>query len=199
MANEYLVNSADMTAVADALRAKGGTSEALAFPGGFVEAVGAIQAGAGGNAVQIGQDTPLNILKLFHTLETGNCVTGEFTLSSYIQNTPTLLFSTGLETVTGLLTVDRDWYIGYRGGERTVFSLFITLENNRFLNFCCNNGENNISFNWNATLSNPLLVRANTDYTKFDENGDFYVQAHFGGNSGYTPFEINHRILWVAW
>ena len=49
MANEYLVNSADMTAVADAIRAKGGTSEALAFPGGFVEAVSAIQAGGYNN------------------------------------------------------------------------------------------------------------------------------------------------------
>ena len=47
MANEYLVNSADLTAVADAIRAKGGTNGALAFPGGFVEAVGAIQASGG--------------------------------------------------------------------------------------------------------------------------------------------------------
>ena len=46
MANEYLVNSADLTSVADAIRAKGGTSDALTFPGGFVEAIGAIQAGA---------------------------------------------------------------------------------------------------------------------------------------------------------
>lgn len=38
---------ADLTAVADAIRAKGGTSEALAFPGGFVSAVQAIQAGSG--------------------------------------------------------------------------------------------------------------------------------------------------------
>lgn len=47
MANEYLVNSADMTAVADAIRTKGGTSDALEFPGGFVDAVGAIQTGSG--------------------------------------------------------------------------------------------------------------------------------------------------------
>lgn len=38
---------ADLTAVADAIRNKGGTSEALAFPGGFVDAVGAIEAGGG--------------------------------------------------------------------------------------------------------------------------------------------------------
>ena len=45
MANEYLVNSADLTAVADAIRAKGGKSEALVFPSGFVSAVQAIQSG----------------------------------------------------------------------------------------------------------------------------------------------------------
>lgn len=47
MANEYAVNQTDLAAVADAIRAKGGTSDALTFPGGFVDAVGAIQAGGG--------------------------------------------------------------------------------------------------------------------------------------------------------
>ena len=42
MANEYLVNSIDITAVADAIRAKGGTSDALTFPNGFINAVDAI-------------------------------------------------------------------------------------------------------------------------------------------------------------
>lgn len=51
MANEYAVNQADLVAVADAIRNKGGTSAPLAFPGGFVDAVGAIQAGSGGNTV----------------------------------------------------------------------------------------------------------------------------------------------------
>lgn len=39
MANEYFVNSADMTAVADAIREKGGTEDALVFPSGFVSAI----------------------------------------------------------------------------------------------------------------------------------------------------------------
>lgn len=38
---------ADLTAVADAIREKGGTTDALSFPNGFVEAVGAIQADGG--------------------------------------------------------------------------------------------------------------------------------------------------------
>ena len=53
MANEYLVNSSDMTAVADAIRTKGGTSEALAFPDGFVSAIEAISTGSGVGASYI--------------------------------------------------------------------------------------------------------------------------------------------------
>ena len=50
MANEYVVNSADMTRVADAIRSKGSTSDALSFPDGFVSAVSAIQTGTGGGS-----------------------------------------------------------------------------------------------------------------------------------------------------
>lgn len=42
---EYLAKSEDLTAVADAIRAKGGTDAQLTFPGGFVGAVQAISAG----------------------------------------------------------------------------------------------------------------------------------------------------------
>lgn len=52
MAYDKVIDSAaldaNLTAVADAIRAKGGTSAALAFPDGFVDAVGAIEAGSGG-------------------------------------------------------------------------------------------------------------------------------------------------------
>lgn len=42
---EYLTNTADLTAVADAIRAKGGTSSQLVYPAGFVSAIQAIQTG----------------------------------------------------------------------------------------------------------------------------------------------------------
>ncbi|MDD6937430.1 MAG: leucine-rich repeat domain-containing protein [Clostridiales bacterium] len=48
MANEYSVNQSDLVSVANAIRTKGGTSETLVFPAGFVSAVQAIQAGGGG-------------------------------------------------------------------------------------------------------------------------------------------------------
>ena len=43
--SKYIVESADLTAVADAIRTKGGTSAQMAFPSGFVDAVGAISNG----------------------------------------------------------------------------------------------------------------------------------------------------------
>lgn len=46
MANEYTVNAADLTAVADAIRAKTGTSEGLSFPDGFAQAIAAIESGS---------------------------------------------------------------------------------------------------------------------------------------------------------
>lgn len=42
---EYLTNTADLTAVANAIRAKGGTSAQLVYPAGFVSAIQAIQTG----------------------------------------------------------------------------------------------------------------------------------------------------------
>lgn len=46
MANEYTVNAADLTTVADAIRAKTGTSEGLIFPDGFAAAIAGISTGA---------------------------------------------------------------------------------------------------------------------------------------------------------
>lgn len=43
---EYLINATDLTKVASAIREKGGTSASLAYPGGFVSAIQAIQTGA---------------------------------------------------------------------------------------------------------------------------------------------------------
>ena len=45
---EYLTNTADLTAVADAIRAKGGTAAQLVYPSGFVSAIQAIQTGVVG-------------------------------------------------------------------------------------------------------------------------------------------------------
>lgn len=47
---DYLVTSTELVSVADAIREKGGTTEQLAFPAGFVSAIESIQSGGGGGA-----------------------------------------------------------------------------------------------------------------------------------------------------
>lgn len=44
----YLVNDNDLTAIASAIREKGGTTASLAFPSGFTSAIAAIETGGGG-------------------------------------------------------------------------------------------------------------------------------------------------------
>lgn len=77
MAYDKLVDSAqldaDLTSVADAIRAKGGTDAQLAFPAGFVSAVQAISTGGGGNGI-ISQDVMtategLTIYELLNAVE----------------------------------------------------------------------------------------------------------------------------------
>ena len=57
MAYDKVIDSSkldsDLTSVADAIRSKGGTSEALAFPAGFVSAIEAIEAGGGGGGGEV--------------------------------------------------------------------------------------------------------------------------------------------------
>lgn len=78
---EYLVNDTDMTAVADAIRAKGGTSGTFAFPDGFVEAVGAIQAGGSSGLFGLSEN---DFLQSNGTLEsyTNNEITAITTMPS---------------------------------------------------------------------------------------------------------------------
>lgn len=44
---DYLVQGASLTAVADAIRERGGTTAPLSFPAGMAEAVRSIQSGGG--------------------------------------------------------------------------------------------------------------------------------------------------------
>lgn len=58
MENKYLVNSDDLTSVANAIRAKGETSAQLAFPSGFVSAIEGIKTGTELNFEVVGGKTP---------------------------------------------------------------------------------------------------------------------------------------------
>ena len=85
---ECLTNTADLTAVADAIRAKGGISGPLVYPDGFVTAIQAIETGGGG-----GSDELVNSLI-------------ERTISgTYVNNTVTIIGRYGLAGCTKLTSV----------------------------------------------------------------------------------------------
>lgn len=54
---EYLTNTTDLTKVASAIREKGGTSDSLAYPDGFVSAIQAIPSGGASGPVEPGDIT----------------------------------------------------------------------------------------------------------------------------------------------
>lgn len=80
--SNYLVDGADLTSVANAIRAKSGGSSQLAFPSGFVSEIQAIPSGGGG------------IQK----------ATGSFTIaSSSSANTPTITHNLGTKKIAAII------------------------------------------------------------------------------------------------
>ena len=75
MALDKLVDSAqldtDLTAVAGAIRTKGGTSAQLAFPAGFVDAIAAIRTGGGGLKNDTGTFTLAEDIRVLADNKTG--------------------------------------------------------------------------------------------------------------------------------
>lgn len=69
--NEYLVDGADMTTVADAIREKGGTTEPLSFPDGMASAVRDIPSGGTDLSLGIAGATVGQIAKITEVDETG--------------------------------------------------------------------------------------------------------------------------------
>lgn len=93
MAYDKVVDSAqldaDLTAVADAIRAKGGTDAQLAFPSGFVSAVQAIAAGGGDGIDVVMTSTITNAEELSAALTAGSGATQfAFAIKSYKNGAP---------------------------------------------------------------------------------------------------------------
>lgn len=151
--------------------------------------------GSGGNAIQIGQATPINILKMFHVLETGTAKYGEFTISSYLPATETLIFSSGLEEIKGFMIIDTDWEWDGIAKNSPEFTVFMLQLNEGNTSFAINNSTVQEVGDVQRIDVSKSLIRSTTTI----DGGDLYVKANFGGNSGYTPLMINHRYIWVAW
>ena len=85
---EYLTNTTDLTKVASAIREKGGTSDPLVYPDGFVTAIQAIETGGGGGSNEL-----------------VNSLIDRTISGAYVNNTVTIIGKYGLAGCTKLTSV----------------------------------------------------------------------------------------------
>lgn len=201
---------ASLTAVADAIRAKGGTNAALAFPGGFVDAIEAISTGGeSGGSDTVGTSVFGNLMGNFlHAVTSGTAATGEFTLATAVPNTETLIFDSGLNTIHGFAFVNVDWDGTITSTQRTAFGMALMNPdaghteyiNNVQTPFLCqyrydmNNGAGigaAVFTNYSSPLSNCEKIRI--------DGGAFYVVGRYNNNANYTPFAPGMKYQWFAW
>lgn len=110
--SEYLVNSGDLVSVADAIRAKGETTETLVFPGGFVAAIETMETGKTGATLTVttpAEGVTVTVAKgeLSYTKTTGADGTAVF--SGLESGTWTITISDGAQTATGTVDIDADY------------------------------------------------------------------------------------------
>ena len=115
MAVDKLVDSAqldaDLTSVANAIRTKGGTSGQLAFPSGFVSAIGDIPTGGGSTTLKMGVLRPDAVLEKSFTFDKYVHADLEITIPSYSTSTTTLIASGALSPTVTLDYANYNWYV----------------------------------------------------------------------------------------
>ena len=103
---EYLTNTTDLTAVANAIREKGGTSKQLACPDGFVAAIQAIQTGVPLQiAVTTNAGATVTATKGSKTVSGTADMSGHCTLTVYEAGTWTVTAATASTTKTSDIVV----------------------------------------------------------------------------------------------
>lgn len=171
----------------DAANAKTGKSDT-----DLTAAVGSLIAGFGqdGAGEAIGTDDTLSsITGMLYALTSGNFVHGSFTLANPLPNTETLVLSTGLEKINGLLIAADEFPRVHETANQRI-GMFLYLPDVEIVN----------ALNWSyyhTTVSVKLDVIVQGK-TRID-GGDFYVTAAYNGNYNYTPFAPGVTYTWVAW
>lgn len=95
-----VVNTESLDAVANAINAKSGTSGALQFPDGFVEAIGAIQAGGGGEDLSTVLAEQEELVAELKSIIAQKAKLGDAKLPSIIERTVTEITAEDLAGVT---------------------------------------------------------------------------------------------------
>lgn len=221
MAVDKLVDStqldADLTSVANAIRTKGGTSAQLAFPAGFVQAIGDIETGGGGadlDWIASASPTP-SVRNFFNALKTGNYEHGEVTFSNVSNSWFDFFTLQSLTTLQGFIIIDKAFY----QGDTSLSSVGSTQAINFFwadksfinptsetdplrygvLEKTAIQSNNNIqqNFGGNFIMLDGSAGMVNGTY-KF-ENGVMQTKASYNNNNQYTNLLRNRTYIWIAY
>lgn len=116
---EYLTNTTDLTAVANAIRAKGGTSAPLVYPSGFVSAIQAISAASGGGTCTVtltceAKDTDLAYFSPDHVWHLNKLSAGA-NVFQVLQNSPFFVANDYGYDLTNLVNITKTNYTAYIG------------------------------------------------------------------------------------
>lgn len=100
---DYLATDTDMTTVANAIRSKGDTSAALAFPNGFASAIGSIK-----TVPYVGSDDDIEVtLSTAIILDGPGYVNGTVDVSSYLGANDTISSITNVKDAQGNLVLEK--------------------------------------------------------------------------------------------
>lgn len=206
MAVDKLVDSAqldsDLTSVANAIRAKGGTSAHLAFPAEFVSAIGDIPTGGGSigglaNMVDASDSTYV-FADMLSRMKNGQTVGGTVEWASAFPNTESLLLSTGLTTIHGIIIVATEQGLADPGW--TQCNRFILMYHSMTSDKLFIVGLNGSVFAYKYGLGNGVKNDgAPVQGTIRVDGGDIYYTARYNKNNNYQFVRSGEPYEWLAW
>lgn len=225
---EYLTNTTDLTKVAAAIREKGGTSDPLVYPDGFVTAIQAIQTGTelqiivsvtSGATVtatkgsKVVSGTAINGTCTLTVPEAGTWSV-KATLSGQTSNTKSVTFTDSYDVTLAFVSPtlnDNDWAkireVSDKGdganywsiGDRKAVTLNGTVGQLSLSNYTTYAFI--IGFNHNAELEGQNRIHFQLGKTALSGGTDVALcDGYYGSNNSINGFEMNHSNgSWGGW
>lgn len=225
---EYLTNTTDLTKVASAIREKGGTSDPLVYPDGFVTAIQAIQTGTELKiVVSVTSGATVTATKgskvVSGTSVNGTCTlivpeagtwSVKATLSGQTSNTKSVTFTDSYDVTLAFVSPtlnDNDWAkireVSDKGdganywsiGDRKAVTLNGTVGQLSLSNYTTYAFI--IGFNHNAELEGQNRIHFQLGKTALSGGTDVALcDGYYGSNDSINGFEMNHSNgSWGGW
>ena len=184
MANEYAVNASDMLSIANAIREKGGTTDKLVFPEGFIDAIHNISGGgvdidliSVASAEELPQTARENTIAVINEYEAGELYICP-TIPESANNTDVLLINTGTNKIINA-SEDGKLAFGNSGVYMRIMDSWIYVDSYIFTNGV-----------WKPLWFNRLYYEGN----KYPEYTGGYTAHKISSKSGASATKVEPKI-----